>query len=568
MPNSRNGKISSNTETRFRGLAVSEGLAIGRACLFNERRHSNLPIYRVMRREGIEMERERFTRAAAIAIERLDALIQKVKTEVGPAEAEIFVAQKMILADEQIGAKILAAIADGGLNAESAVARVMDQYEARLRAVDNEYVRERASDIGEARSRLLDALRDTNPALQCAEDEHCQRGKQRIVIAEELTPSLTVELDTHHTLGFVTERGGMNSHAAILARALGIPAVTGIENIHSLLECGADVLVNGDTGEVIIWPSRETLSQLRRRLDAPPARHAEAVAPIPGVRLMANLSLASEAQDALAVQAEGVGLYRTEFEFMAAGKILDEDEQFERYAALLRAMNGQDVYFRLLDLGSDKPAPFLETLDEPNPALGLRGARFLLKHPDLLRTQARALARAAAIAPIHVLYPMIIDREQFCALKKIFMDAIADLLSAAPDRPPSAAARSASKAPAPPRIRHGVMFETPSACLDARELFTEADFGSIGANDLIQYLFAVDRDNEHVADDYRADRSALWKMIELVIAASHETKRPLSLCGEMARAPKVLARLVALGLKTVSVNPRSIPELRRSFQAK
>jgi len=529
-----------NTETRFTGLPVSGGIAAAKVCLFNENRHSNLNVYKVAG-EGVTFEQNRTRQAMALAAERLDVLIEDVAGRIGPAEAQIFEAQKAILGDAVLVEQILEDIAAAGLNAEAAITRVLDGYETRLLEVDNEYIKERASDIGEIRRRLLDVLGNMNPSLQCDDGEHCQQGRHRIVVAEELTTGLTVELDAQWTRGLVTERGGPTSHAAILARALGIPVVSGIKDIRNRLSCGMELLIDGDTGEVVVWPSEATTARAQSQSGAA-VRMARAVEPVPELTVLANISQVADADDAIAQQAEGVGLYRTEFEFLAADKILDEEEQFERYAAVVKAMDGRGVCFRLLDVGGDKGASLFDLPEEENPYLGRRGCRLLLDRPELLREQARALARASAYGPVDVLYPMIVELEQFLEIKQRFCDALGELPG--------------------DRLRHGVMFEVPSACLQARELLEAADFGSVGTNDLIQYLFAVDRNNEYVAYDYTPDRPVFWSVLGQIAAAARQTGRTVSVCGEAAGNPRFLPKLMELGLTTLSVSPRSIAQLR------
>jgi len=515
-------------------------MAVARVCLFNDKRHRNITIYKVAA-DGIAGETERVRQAIRVVSDQLGDVAKNVAQRIGAAEAQIFEAQQAILADPVLVEEIFGAIRTLKVNAEAAVTQTLDVYEARLSEVDNEYIRERASDIGEIRRRLLDVLANMNPSLQCGDQEHCQQGHHRIIVAEELTPSLTVELDTEHTLGFVTERGGPTSHAGILARALGIPAVSGIEGIHSLLSCGTELLLDGDTGQVVIWPDEETVARARSTRATAVGR-ATVVAPVEGLTAMANINSAADVAEAVEHQAEGVGLYRTEFEFLVAGKLLSEEEQFERYAAVVKAMDGRPVCFRLLDVGGDKGAPFFELPEEDNPYLGFRGSRLLLDRTDLLGAQARALARASVLGPVDVLYPMIVDREQFLKLKGLVLEAIAGLPAG--------------------RLRHGVMFEVPSACLEASELLEVAEFGSIGTNDLIQYLFAVDRNNERVAYDYTPDRPVFWSILGQIAKAAADTGRIVSICGEAASNPRYLSTLVELGLTTLSVSPRFIPELR------
>ena len=528
-----------NIETRFRGLAVSPGVVVSRVCLFRQAMHERIPDYRVAG-EAREEERQRLREALAAVVGRLEGLQDVVRQRVGPAEAEIFAVQRMILQDPALQEQLKRAI-DQGRNAEVAVKQTFEAYETRMLELDNGYQSERASDMGELKRRLLGQLVQTTSAFACENEPHCQRGKGRIVVTEELAPSVALELDADDIRGLVTERGGATSHAAILARGLGIPAVSGIPHIHDLVACGTEILLDGDAGEVVVWPSEETLASVQVRAAA---EAGEPAGPVEGLRVLANLSLAEEVDIARRHQAEGVGLYRTEMEFFAAGRLLDEDEQAERYARVVRAMAGRPVAFRLLDLGGDKPSPLFEFPQEDNPSLGLRGLRYLLKEPDLLKTQARALARASREGPVQVMYPMVTGAAQFERARAIFQEATRDL--------------------DPGRIEHGPMFEVPSAVLEADRLLADADFASVGSNDLLQYLFAVDRNNVHVAADYVPDQPVFWQVLEEVVRAAREAGVPLSICGELAAEPAYLGRLLAIGYRTVSVSVRLIPGIRRA----
>jgi len=531
-------------ELILKGLALSEGCAVARVCMFNEQRHTNLPMYRVDG-SGVEREAGRARRAFAIATDRLDEIKVQVGEKIGEAEAGIFVAQKMILADQAMQDKILAIIEQEKTNAETAVTRILDEYENRILELDNEYIKDRASDFGEVKRRVLDVLANMQPSLQCANEKHCQEGKNRIVVAEELTPTLTVDLDTELLMGFVTERGGRNSHGAILARALGIPAVSGVERIRDLVSCGTELLVNGDTGEVVVWPSEESVSKVR--VSGPCAvRLLQPVEPVEGFTVMANIRVAGDAEEAAGMKADGIGLYRTEMEVMAAGRLLTEDEHYERYLHVMEAMAGRPVIYRILDIGSDKTLPFLHVPDEDNPALGWRGARLLLGRKDLMRVQTRALARVSVHVEVNVMYPMVVDVDQFMALKTAFQEASEGIPCGS--------------------IRHGLMFEVPSACLQADEIFREADFGSVGTNDLTQYLFAVDRDNENVAYDFNPDHPVFWKVLRGLVEASRRNGKELSVCGEIAGDPDYVPKLMEAGIDRVSVSTRRIPAARAAAQ--
>ena len=527
------------SEKRFTGLPISPGVALAPVCLFRQTRHNVMASYPVQGKD-IDRERSRLEQARQVALDRLDGLRSTVAERIGTAEAEIFVAQKMMLMDPVLGEQIESAIA-GGANAELAVTQTLDEYETQLAHVDDEYIKERASDLGELKRRLLDVLCNTSPSFQCSADSACARGRNRIVITQELTPSVTLEMETDYLLGFVTERGGATSHAAILARALGIPAVSGIPGIHDLVPCGTEVLLNGSTGEVVVRPNQETKASAAEQVTA---GAVSVVEPTRALKVMANISTAGEVRQAAEMKAEGIGLYRTEFEFFSAGASLDEDRQYELYRDVLGAMEGQPVYFRMLDIGADKPLPELDLPREDNPSLGCRGARLLLARPELMRPQARALARASREAPVHVMYPMVTGLSQYRRLRLAFDEMTCDLDGG--------------------RIYHGVMFEVPSACMEARLLLEAADFGSIGSNDLIQYFFAVDRNNENVACDYSGDHEVFWHLLEDLVEAADEAGVPLSLCGELAADVQYTARLMSSGLSAVSVSACRIPDVRRA----
>jgi len=529
-----------DSEIRFTGLPISPGVVLARICLFKQSRHNTLPSYEVSGK-GIDREKDRLCKAREIAVERLDNLKSTVTDRIGPAEAEIFVAQKMMLQDPVLCDEMNAAI-DEGANAERAVTETLDAYESQLAQLDDEYIKERASDLGELKRRLLDVLCNTSPSFQCSADSNCCRGKDRIIVTDELTPSIAMEVEANQVLGFVTERGGKTSHAAILAKALGIPAVSGIADIHNQIPCGTEVLLNGNTGEIVVRPRTETKAAAAEQIVAP--RAPEAVEPVDHFAVMANISTAAEAGLAAEMRAEGIGLYRTEFEFFAAGGTLDEDQQYELYLSVAAAMKGRPVYFRMLDIGADKPLPDLDLPREDNPALGYRGARLLLGRPDLMRPQARALARVSSDLPVHVMYPMITGLSQFRMLKQAFEEMTADMDSG--------------------RLYHGVMFEVPSACMEARGLLEEVDFASIGSNDLIQYFFAVDRNNSIVAGDHRPDYEVFWRLLERLSLAADLAGTPLSLCGEMASDVQYTDRLIASGIRTVSLSARRISDVRQA----
>ena len=531
--------ISEVLEVQTSGLAVSEGVAYARAVVLHPVTHQPVPLFRIAK-SGMAGECERALAAMTEASRQLADLIEEVELRIGRAQANIFVAQRMMVEDPTLHAEILDAIQNGHLNAEAAIAKCLDRYEKLLQEVDNEYMSERASDIGELRRRLLDIMLAGNgngngahtlPARKSLLDDF------HIIVAADLTPGETVNLNTEKTLGFITAHGGAASHAAILARAMGIPSISGIQHVHNLIHTGDFILLDGDTGDVFLNPTAETLSLYPTARRIAPHR-ARKVGPVAGFPVLANIGLTDDLALLEQVGAEGIGLYRTEFEILASGRLLDEETQYARYATVVEAMAGRPVYMRLLDLGGDKDAPFLSLTREENPCLGFRGARLLLARPDLLVPHVRALARASCHGPIHVTYPMIVDADQFLVLRQRILQAIADLQGQ--------------------NLIHGVMFEVPSACLLADELMEVAAFGSIGTNDLIQYLFAIDRNNERVAGDFDPDKPVFWRLIGQIAEAARKHGKTLSVCGEMGGQPRYLPRLIELGIRCVSISPRQI----------
>lgn len=524
-------------ERRISGLPISDGLAHARVYILRRDR-SGVPVYTLQDSSEAAGEKARLAEALDETARRLEKVVEDVTGRLGTIHASIFSAQMMMVQDPELLARIHALIDEERRNAESAVEKAFFEYESLLRDAEDEYLRERATDIAEVRRRIIDLLCSAHPVRDgFVPDHHLHFTERTIVVAEELTPFETIMLDTEHTAGFITERGGRASHAAILARGLGIPAVSGVKNVLHHFEDGQDVLINGASGDIIIRPAPRTLELYpgSRRASAP---EFHVVAPASSLEVMANINLAAEVDAAVAMRAEGIGLYRTEFEFFSAGRLLNEDEQYARYRYVVQAMSGRPVYIRLLDVGGDKPAHFLELEREENPCLGFRGARLLLGRTDLLIPQARALARASIHGPIHLMYPMVVDLNQFLVMRELVRQQTSDITGA--------------------QLRHGVMLEVPSACLDAEQILEAAEFASIGSNDLIQYLFAVDRNNDKVAYDFQPDRPAFWRLLGEISAAASRKQRPLALCGEVGGQPQHLPKLMDLGIRSVSVSPRLI----------
>jgi phosphoenolpyruvate-protein phosphotransferase (PTS system enzyme I) len=531
---------------KFKGVSINAGAVASPICLYSAERHKAVNEYSLANESLVTIELEKFDEILQLCSDELDAIAKQVEDAVGKAESEIFVTQKHIMNDQKVVDTIRKMVAEERKNIEWAISDVLNEYEEKFASLDNEYLRERASDIGEIRRRLLDRLNKTTGGLLCEGQPHCRRGSNRIVVAHELTADMVANLNLDRVLGFVTEHGGITSHAAIMARSLGVPAVTGIHGIMEFVKCGDEVVIDGDNGEVYLYPTAEIVAHL---VPVEPV-DSDAVCVLgtpPGMTLMANASTMEDVKQAASVGADGIGLLRTEILFIRAERLLEEDEQYAYYKEIVDLMKGKLVTFRLLDVGGDKPLSFLRMKKEDNPYLGWRGSRFLLGNPDILSTQVKAMVRVSEIAPIRIMFPMVIDAEQ---LKELLARAEKAVIEVGVDRS---------------RIEFGAMFEVPSAFIEAEEILSLIDFASIGSNDLIQYLFAIDRNNELVSQDYKPEHPILWKMLAQLSKTATALGKSLSICGEIAARERLQKKLLEIGITTSSVSPRLIPRIRNEM---
>jgi phosphoenolpyruvate-protein phosphotransferase (PTS system enzyme I) len=538
-------EVSQKPMKEFAGLSVTAGKVVGPACLYSADRHRSVQEYHLSDGEALA-DLARFENALQFCSEELESIALGVASKVGMAEAEIFLTQKHIMNDIAIVQQIRKGIANDKKNADFVIFDVFSRYEEKFISMDNEYLRERATDIGEIRRRLLDKMSHTTPGLACEGQPHCLRGANRVIVAEELTADMMTRMNFEKVRGLVTEHGGISSHAAIIAPSIGIPAVSGVRDIMKFVKCGDTVLLDGDRGKVYLNPPPGLISLTIPTPAAGPQTEIVFNSPA-GMEALANASSIEDVQKAHAVNADGIGLFRTEILFLKADRLLGEEEQYEWYSKVTGAIPGKVVTFRLLDVGGDKPLPFLRLKKENNPYLGWRGARFLLGNPDIFSMQIRPLVKLSRIGPLRILFPMIIDARQQESMTKAVREIIITSSGVAEN------------------IELGAMFEVPSACMQARDIFKHIDFGSIGSNDLIQYLFAVDRTNEQVSSDYDPDHPILWKMLDDLAQAARETKKDLSICGEMAGREGMVGKFLEIGIRSLSVSPRLIPQVRREM---
>ncbi len=532
------------TATPLTGIPASPGIAGGTAVLWNS------PDTHLVETR-IEADQ------AAGQLTRLDSGLQSaaegletLRSAVSGAEGQgIIAAHLAMLADPDLRERLAAAVREQLVDAATAVQRVLTAEADALRASDSSRIAERATDVDDLRLRLLTVL---GAARRTGQPE---LPEDAVVVASDLTPSQTIGLDRTRLRAFVLSGGGPTAHTTILARSLGIPAVVQVPGLEAI-RAGAPLLVDGDRGTVTCDPSPE---EIERATAAARDRESAAAEPLPHattadghrVRLSANIGSADEAVRAHRAGARSVGLFRTEFVFLAADGLPDEQEQFAAYAGAVQALDGGRTTIRLLDVGGDKPLPPL-TSTEANPMLGHRGVRLLLDAPDVLRTQLRAALRAAAHGEVWICVPMISGIAELAAVRGHLDEVRAEL-----------AADEVAHGP----VRLGVMIETPAAVLAASALAREADFFSVGTNDLLQYLVAADRDNGRVTHLLDPHTPALLHAIGLVVAAAHAHGITVSVCGEAASDPAIQPLLLGLGVDELSMTAARLPDAARAIGA-
>lgn len=461
----------------------------------------------------------------AAAITAADAHLHAAIATADATAEPLLTAQRLMLDDPELREGALALV-QAGIDPREAIVTVAAQLAALLEASESTYFRERAIDVraaGDLVARMLSGATARNLPPAGA-----------VVIAEELGPLDTAELAGAGIAALVTRRGGSTCHTAIMARAWGIPAVVGAAEARAI-PFGAPVLVDGNSGRVIAHPTPAEVAACAP--STAPVVHLARRIPI-----YANVGSLAEATRAATLGAEGIGLLRTEFLFLDRTVPPSEEKQTEQYAAILRAMSDRPVTIRTLDIGADKPVPFLPIEPEPNPQLGLRGIRLCLQHREVFRTQLRALLRASDAGQLRIMLPMVTTVDEVREARALLADAATDL-----------------GRPLPPL---GIMIEVPAAALAASELAAVSDFFSLGTNDLLQFLLAADRQHAGVGYLYTADHPGVWRLLETVVAAAHAAGIPVSLCGEWAADPTKLPRLVALGLDALSVSPAALARVQ------
>jgi len=534
-------------ETFFSGIPISGGVVFGDAVIIPQEFRKKEMNKRIKHSE-IPRETGRVKEALQILILINEYSERFLRDNNASSVAGIVETQGMLLEDIHLREKIYEIIESGLFVAEAAVTHVLDSLKHSYLSAKHAYMRERASDINDLKKSFIDAL--INPVSLFKNkrlEKPGNRGKKTdaVAVAYELVPRLVIEMNMEGNIrAIVTEHGGKTSHAAILCSALGITAVSGIKDMYNLISNGTKMLVNGDTGVVTLSPEHKTIKEALYA--APQASTAGSVCKSnrknAGFRVMATINFANEVQKVLAAGADGIGLYRTEFESLAIGRFIDEEEQFERYKSVIQTMDGLPVYLRLVDIGRDKELPEHQFLKDNKKRHYSYGAQFLLDNPDIFQSQVRAIVRASEYGPINVIYPMIMDLDQFISLKRLFIEASSGI-----DRN---------------TIKHGVMLELPSACLSAAQILEKADFGCIGTNDLTSYLFGIERNRDCTNIRKTANHPLLWNLITNMSKAAKNLNKRLIFCGELAKDPHHIAKLIDIGINTISVTPNLITGLK------
>ncbi|BFH64279.1 phosphoenolpyruvate--protein phosphotransferase [Paenibacillus azoreducens] len=530
------------------GIAASPGIAIAKAYVMQEK------TFEVTRKQDISAEQEMMRLREAIQQSRaeLEQIFHNALEEFGEDQAGIFEGHLFVLQDPEWLRSIEEKIAEESVNAEFALDQVTKELIQLFRSMKNAYMRERSIDIQDVSRRVMGHLLGASGQVDSPLEEPV------IVIAHDLTPSDTAGLDVKYVVGIAADIGGRTSHSAIMARSMGIPAVVGLQNITGRINGQTMVIIDGMDGKVIVNPSPEQLAYYEEKRDiyrdkqeglTKLINEPTIMADGRRVELAANIGTPDDLEGAIRNGAEGIGLFRSEFLYMNRESMPDEEEQFQAYRKVAEGMDGKPVIIRTLDIGGDKELPYLQLPKEQNPFLGYRAIRLCLDRQEMFKTQLRAILRASRYGLVKIMYPMIAALEEFRQANQILAEAKEEL--------------SRENIAFHPDIEVGIMIEIPAAALAADALAKEADFFSIGTNDLIQYTMACDRMNERISYLYQPFHPAVLRLIRMVIDAAHRKGKWVGMCGEMAADKMAVPILMGLGLDEISMGASSILPARQ-----
>ena len=531
---------------QYQGKSVFGGVAIGRIHVFSKGQQQ----VKRIKVQDTEAEKKRYREAVQTAITELQGLYDKALKEVGEANAAIFEMHQMMLEDEDFTESVENIIDSQSVNAEYAVASTGDNFAQMFASMDDEYMRGRAADVKDISERLVSVLNGVSRQQMDADEPV-------IVMAVDLAPSETVQMDKDKVLSFVTTQGSVNSHTAILARTMSIPALIGVDMpLDAELE-GKFAIVDGDNGTVYIDPSEDVLAQMQEKKEQAEEKK-QLLQQLKGketitkdgkkIKLYANIGNSKDLAMVLQNDAEGIGLFRSEFLYLEKEDYPTENEQFMVYKMVAETMAGKQVIIRTLDIGADKQCDYFNMDPEDNPALGYRAIRICLTRPEVFKTQLRALYRASAFGNISIMYPMITSVWEVKQIKKIVEEVKEELRSQNIEFG---------------EVAQGIMIETPAAVMISRELAKEVDFFSIGTNDLTQYTLAIDRQNPKLDDFYDAHHPAVLEMIRMVAQNAHAEGIWAGICGELGADLELTEQFVQMGIDELSVSPGRILPIRK-----
>lgn len=530
----------------YKGKSVFGGIAIGRIKVYSKEQQQ----VKRMHIDDCESEKQRYINAVDKAVEQLGMLYDKALKEVGEANAAIFEMHQIMLEDDDYKESVLNIIDNQNVNAEYAVAQTSDNFSSMFAAMDDEYMRGRALDVRDISERLI-------IILSGGKSSTIESDEPSIIIAEDLAPSETVQMDKEKILSFVSVKGSVNSHTAILARTMGIPALIGTKGVLDEDIDGLTGIVDGFNGVVYINPDSETLDRYKKE-QAKYIEQKELLNRLKGkedvtldgtkIKLYANIGNVKDIALVLANDAAGIGLFRSEFIYLERTDFPTEEEQFNIYKTVAENMAGKPAIIRTLDIGADKQCDYFNLDKEDNPALGVRAIRICLTRTDIFKTQLRALYRASAYGNIHIMYPMIANMWEIDRIKEIENDVKAEL------------AAQEIKIGSP---KTGIMIETPAAAMISDELAKKVDFFSIGTNDLTQYTLAVDRQNPKLDTFFDAHHPAVLKMIKMVVDNAHRAGIWAGICGELGADTSLTQKFLEMGVDELSVSPGRILPIRK-----
>ena len=532
------------------GKSVFGGIAIGKIQFY---KRNEITIKRT-RVEDVEAEVERFQNAKAKTLELLKGLYEKALEDVGEANAMIFEAHQLMLEDPDYVESIENIIRTQDVNAEYAIGATADNFAAIFEAMDDAYMQGRAADVRDVSERLLQALSSQNENVMVMDEPV-------IIAADDLVPSETVQLDKDKVLSFVTMYGSANSHTAILARTMNIPAVIGLGEALKEEYDGKNAIVDGVDGKVYIDPDEETMASMQKK-QKKDQEEKELLNQLKGkenvtksgqkVNVYANIGNLADVGAVLKNDAGGIGLFRSEFLYLESDTYPTEEQQFAVYKKVAETMAGKKVIIRTLDIGADKQVDYFKLDKEDNPALGYRAIRICLTRPEIFKTQLRALYRASAYGQISIMFPMIISVAEVKKIKEIVEEVKAEL------RAEGAAFRE--------DVELGIMIETPAAVMVSRELAKEVDFFSVGTNDLTQYTLAIDRQNQKLEDFYDSHHPAVLAMIRMAAESAHAEGKWIGICGELGADVTLTETFLKMGIDELSVAPGMVLKVRQKIR--